>query len=214
LPKAAEILEDLTRKPSWRFVSEVVFCGIGEPLLRYDCVSEVCKGIRASRGAAVRIRVDTSGLFWNEIQRLDVLDYIDVLSVSLNAESSEKYEELCRPKIKSAYDVLMSFLGKVKERERQKKEEGFCCPEVHLSVVDTSEEEFIPVSGRNGYVRGSFPVPDIDACRRIAERLGWSLVVKRLFRDSQEARWNNRPFEDLCMRGISPESCANCSYRH
>lgn len=195
-------------------VKEVVFCGMGEPLLRYECVIEVCVGLRGLGPAGPRIRVDTSGLFWAKTPKLDVLDWIDVLSVSLNAESAQKYSELCRPTIDRAYDVLMGFLAATKRAEEEHQQDGRHFPEVRLSVVDTSEEEFLPDSGRRAYEDGAFPVPDFAECARIASTFGWRLLVKKLFRDSQDPRWDDQSFQEACARGIEHESCRDCPHRH
>jgi len=207
-------MDSLVAIPGWKAVQEVVFCGMGEPLLRYDCVLEVCRAIRGLRERDVKIRVDTSGLFWADEKRLDVLAWVDILSISLNAENAEKYRELCRPKIDNAYDILMDFLKSMKRAEANRHEEGQHFPEVRLSVVDTSEEELIPPSGRKEYAKGTFPIPNFEECERIASNFGWPLIVKRLFRDSQDGRWNDRSLMELCAQGVSPDVCANCLHRH
>lgn len=213
-PNPSEIVSSLKAIPEWDLVKEVVFCGMGEPLLRYDCVLDACHKIKELRQSAIRIRVDTSGLFWINNKRLDILEYIDVLSISLNAENAQKYDALCQPKIPKAYDVLMDFLKSVKLSEEAHNKNGLPFPEIRLSIVDTSEEKFIPFSGRKGYAEGAFPVPDFEACKRIADSFGWPLVVKRLFRDSKDKRWDDRSFEESCSRGITPDCCKKCSYRH
>ena len=98
-PEPAEIIDSLITFPYLSNVREIVFCGMGEPLLRYDCVLEVCVGLRELSQTGFKIRVDTSGLHWAKNKILDILDHIDILSVSLNAENSEKYQQLCQPKI-------------------------------------------------------------------------------------------------------------------
>jgi len=200
--------------PFWNAVKEVVFCGMGEPLLRYECVMEVCQLIKDQRKDNVKIRIDTSGLFWAYRKKLDILDWIDVLSVSLNAENAEKYEELCRPKINMAYDILINFLKSVKRSEVNHYKQSLHFPDVYLSIVDTSEEEYLPASGREGYPRGEFPSPDFEKCNEIAKSFNWSLLVKKLFRDSQDKIWNEPPFFDLCAQGKPLDMCRNCSFRH
>jgi hypothetical protein len=187
---------------------------MGESLLCYDDVLEACRAIKELRPRNVTIRVDTSGLFWAYQKRLDILNWIDILSISLNAENAEKYTELCQPRITNAYEVLMDFLKTVKKEEIEKKNEKAHFPNVRLSIVDTSEEEFIPASGRSGYAPGTFPVPDFDACRKIADSFGWPLVIKRLFRDSCDKIWSDPAIQDMCARGIQIERCKDCTYRH
>jgi TatD family-associated radical SAM protein len=213
-PTTHEIVASLAESLSWEGIREVVFCGMGEPLLRYDCVQEVCGCIRRTRGEAVSIRVDTSGLFWAQRKRLDLLDQIDTLCVSLNAETPDKYQELCQPKIDDAYGVLFDFLKAVKAWEMERRCGGLPFPDVRLSVVDTTEDDFIPLSGRKNYAPGKFPVPDFDACRRIADEFGWKFVVKRLFRDSCDTRWDDPDVQDRLARGIPINSCKGCSFRH
>ncbi len=212
-PEPSEIVASLTSIPAWSEIREVVFCGMGEPMLRYQCVVDVCMDIKARRND-VKLRLDTSGLFWAETKRLDFLSCIDILSVSLNAENAEKYAELCESKIENAYGVMMDFLSTVKKKEGSYFKEGLSFPEVRLSIVDTSEEEFIPDSGKKSYASRGLPVPDIEKCKKIADRFGWSLIVKRLFRDSREEFWKDQSYKDECARGITPEICADCTYRH
>lgn len=213
-PEPRRIVAELQAIAAWDSVREVVFCGMGEPLLRYDCVLDVCIALRKLRGRELKTRVDTSGLFWATNPRLDVLDWIDVLSISLNAENAEKYEALCRPTIPNAYKTLKKFLKATQAEERKRRHTGQTFPEVRLSVVDTSEEDFVPDSGRRVYATGAFPVPDLTKCGKIAEAFGWPLVVKKLFRDSQDPRWEDRSFEDACARGIEQDSCRDCPHRH
>lgn len=209
----ADIVSSLTADPNWGVIKEVVFCGMGEPLLRYDCVMDACRAIKTLR-KKVKIRVDTSGLYWASNRRLDILDCIDILSVSLNAENAQKYQALCKSKIPAAYEVLWDFLKNVKLSEINREEAGLHFPEIRLSIVNTAEQDYIPLSGRREYPNGEFPVPDFDGCKKIADDFGWPLIVKRLFRDSREKHWEDRSFEDLCARGVSPDICRSCDYRH
>jgi len=186
---------------------------MGEPLLRYDCVMEVCQAIKKQKNN-IKIRMDTSGLFWSKIKRLDILDWLDILSVSLNAENSEKYNELCNPQIADAYDILMDFLQILKKTEVGYIKKNKTFPEVRLSVVDTSEEDFIPDSGRDGYEKGGFPIPDFDKCQKVASKFGWTLITKRLFRDSTDKKWNNELMQNSCSCGKSIDICKDCLYRH
>jgi TatD family-associated radical SAM protein len=213
-PSSAEIFAAIAATPGLPAIEEIVFCGMGEPLLRYDCVLEVCRQIKSTPGVNAKTRVDTSGLHWSKDKRLDLLDYVDILSVSLNAETPEKYAELCQPRIPNAYAVLMDFLHAVKRQEDKRKNQCLPFPQVRLSVVDTTEEACVPASGRQGYARGTFPVPDFAACERIAASFGWRFIVKRLFRDSRDAQWNEDLVEAVCLRGETPETCRTCTYRH
>lgn len=213
-PSAAEIVEDFEAADDVRRLKEVVFCGMGEPLLRYNCVLDVCREIRRLRGQSIGIRVDTSGLAWSKEKRLDILDWINCMSISLNAESAEKYEAMCKPKIRNAYGVLMDFLWAIKVEQVEQDKLNCCFPHVRLTVVDTRETDCIPESGRQAYPPGQFPVPDFDKCEAIATGFGWPLIVKRLFRDSRDDHWSDPALREICLQGITPDLCKDCSNRH
>lgn len=214
LPSSDTIKRSLAQLPGWESAREVVFCGMGEPLLRHECLLDVCAWIRDSPNPPA-IRIDTSGLFAMTAELLAALEIADVISVSLNAENAEKYENLCKPTIEDAYGILTRFLHALKADELEAKRKGRRFPEVRLSVVDTSEEEYLPPSGRNGYSPGTFPVPDFEACRKIAEeQFGWKFVIKRLFRDSCDTRWDDPEVQDKLARGIPIDTCKDCAFRH
>lgn len=163
-------------------VKEIYFCGIGEPLLRYASVIEAATQLREMFSADVTIGINTSGTFYRWNPRVDFARHFDLVQVSLNAESAEKYDQICRPKFRGAYSVLMRFLAHL----RQFLNEGHSSCRVELSVVDTSDSEYLPVREQGG---STVPTPDIQACEKIAESFGWPLKVKRLMRDYEDTRW-------------------------
>lgn len=114
---------------------EIVFCGFGEPTQRLDDVLEVCKFIRANYDKP--IRVNTNGLS-DLIHGKDTAPMfeglVDVVSISLNTPSRERYLELTRSKFGiESHDAMLKFAGNVKNYVGQ----------VILSTVSTtlSEEE-------------------------------------------------------------------------
>ncbi len=76
---------------------EIVFCGYGEPTLRLDVIKEVSKKIKAAGG---KVRLNTNG-HGNVINKRNILPelkgLIDSVSVSLNADTAEAYDEIVRP---------------------------------------------------------------------------------------------------------------------
>ncbi|MDH7499875.1 MAG: TatD family nuclease-associated radical SAM protein, partial [candidate division NC10 bacterium] len=112
-PSLREVL--LAVKDADRY-EEVVFCGYGEPLLRLDLVKEVA---RALKRRGIKVRLNTNGL-GNLIHGRNILPelagLIDVLSVSLNAEDAEKYQQLCRPPWgKASFEAIKAFLREAKQ---------------------------------------------------------------------------------------------------
>ena len=121
---------------------EVVFCGFGEPLLRWDVVREVARGLKA-RGA--RVRINTNGqsrLFLGRDILPEMAGVVDALSVSLNAPDAARYAKICRPDAgEAAYEAVKEFI----------REARTFVPSVTASVV-------------------ALPGVDVEACRRIAEQ--------------------------------------------
>lgn len=116
---------------------EVVFCGFGEPLERFDDVCEICRQIRLV--SDVVIRINTNGLsdLINQRPTAAKLEgLVDVVSISLNAANAWDYCRLCNPVFGDrSYDAVLQFardcIGVV--------------PTVVLTVLDLIGEEQIAV---------------------------------------------------------------------
>ena len=91
-PETGEIISAIKDPGSYE---EVVFCGYGEPLVRLDTVIGVCTYLRQYK---VPIRINTNGLA-NLIHNKNIvpqlISLVDYISISLNAESAEKYNKVC-----------------------------------------------------------------------------------------------------------------------
>ncbi|WP_213950529.1 TatD family nuclease-associated radical SAM protein [Tepidanaerobacter syntrophicus] len=149
-PTTKEIIEALGDPTGYK---EVVFCGYGEPLLRLQVVVDVAKYIKKTY-PATPVRINTNGQA-NLIYKEDVTPYfkgiIDAVSVSLNAENAEKYNEICRPEYgEDAFYSVLEFIRKCKSH----------VPYVIATVVD-------------------IPEIDIDKCRKLAEELGVEFKIRR-----------------------------------
>jgi TatD DNase family protein len=132
-----------------RCYAEIVFCGYGEPLIRFDVVKEVAAWVK-QQGGMVRINTNGHG---NQINGRDILaelrGLVDIFSVSMNAHDEETYERICRPSFPGAFETVKDFIRCAAR----------CYPEVRASVVA---------------VRGV----DVEACRRLAQHLGAHLKVR------------------------------------
>lgn len=132
---------------------EIVFCGYGEPLIRLELVKLVAARLK-ERGA--KIRINTNGLA-NLIHGRNIVpeiaNLVDSMSISLNAESKEKYTELCNPRFGAkAYDAILDFIKDAKNRIGR----------VVLTAV-------------------ALPDVDVNRCREIAEKLGCEFKVRKPF---------------------------------
>ena len=76
--------------------NEIVFCGFGEPTIRWDVVKQIAKYVKQN-GGRTRLDTDGHGSFINKRDIAPELkDLIDIISISLNASDPKKYSELMR----------------------------------------------------------------------------------------------------------------------
>ena len=91
---------------------EVSFAGLGEPLLRLDCIEEVVRAVRESRHGA-RFRVKTSGLVLSrdaaEVSARLKDCGVKMVSIALLADSPKLYEEIVQPTNGAGFGDVCSF---------------------------------------------------------------------------------------------------------
>ncbi|KOR29812.1 radical SAM protein [Achromatium sp. WMS1] len=89
---------------------EIVFCGYGEPTLRLNTLLAVATYIKQHGG---RVRVNTDGLA-NLVHKKPVLpalgQWVDAVSVSLNAQNESIYQHHCQPNLPGSYHAMLDFL--------------------------------------------------------------------------------------------------------
>lgn len=136
-PEAEDIIYELEKRGLANF-KEVVFCGFGEPMYRWDVIKKVSDYVHAHKG---KTRINTNGqaslILGYDVTR-EIGRYIDTVNVSLNATDAIKYQELCHSQYgESAFDALIEFArGCVKH-----------CRRTVLSVVDCIGREEIEKAG-------------------------------------------------------------------
>jgi TatD DNase family protein len=128
---------------------EIVFCGYGEPLLRFDLVKRLSAWIKEQKG---RVRINTNG-HGNFINKRNVLPelsgIVDSISISLDAQDEETYNAICKPAFQNAYSEVLSFIREAKK----------VIPDVQVTVV-------------------ALDMVDVEKCRGIAEELGVGFRVR------------------------------------
>ncbi len=124
-PTAKEVWESIDNVKNY---DEIVFCGFGEPTLRLDVIKEVAQKIKDAGG---RVRLNTNG-HGNVINKRNILPelsgLIDEISVSLNTDTSEAYDEICQPLPmfrNGIYDKIKEFITEAKKY----------IPEVQATIV-------------------------------------------------------------------------------
>ena len=160
-PTVEEIVDSITNADPTKY-SEIVFCGYGEPTVRFYDIILVANRIKR-QFPDVKIRINTNGhanlIYGKDVTPL-MRDVIDSVSISLNTASAEDYVKVCAPEFGlSAYEGLLDFAAKAKNY----------VPFVCFSVV-----------------RESIPDEDIERCREIAERCGVALKVREMIKNSEE----------------------------
>lgn len=150
-PTVDEIYDAL-KKAEYEKYGEVIFCGYGEPFMRFDDIMAVCKKLKAE--SDVKIRVNTNG-HANRIAGRDVTPemkgLVDTISISLNAKTAKEYNDICVSDYgEDGFYEMLDFAKKSKDY----------VPNVVLSVVDV------------------LPKEDIEQCRKITEDIGVTFRVR------------------------------------
>lgn len=152
-PTLEEIIDDFEKRNLDAY-SSVVFCGYGEPLMRFDDCISVAEYIKHKK-PDIPVRINTNGQA-NLIAGCDITprfkDLIDCVSISLNAATAKQYDEICHSEYgEAAFDALQDFAVKAKKY----------VPRVVFSIVDHD-----------------ISAEDIEKCRNIAIRCGVEFRVR------------------------------------
>ena len=146
-----DVIEQLKK---FNLSSEVIFCGYGEPMLKFEVLRQVAKYIKETY-PKIKIRVNTNGhanFIYKKNVVPELVGLVDEFSVSLNASNSEEYDELSQPKFENAYEEVKKFIK--------------CSADAGIETVASSVDGY---KGRR---------LDVEKCREIAESLGAKLRVR------------------------------------
>lgn len=134
---------------------EVIFCGFGEPTERLYDMLEVAAFVKEKYNITTRVNTNgLSDLIWNKNTAPDFEGKIDVVSISLNTPSKERYFELTRNKFGiESFDAMLTFAKNVKEYVKK-------VVMTTVSTTLTAEEE--------------------DQCRDICDKLGVTYRIRPL----------------------------------
>lgn len=110
--------------------NEIVFCGYGEPTIRWDIVKEVARYVK-DNGGKTRMNSDGHGSFINKRDITPELKgLIDTVSISLNSVDPAQYAKLMRVD-PSMHAEMLDFARKAKEYTH------VVLSVVGMSVIDT-----------------------------------------------------------------------------
>ena len=151
---AKDVIEQFEKIYSQTPSKEIIFCGYGEPMLKFDVLKEVASYIK-DKYPESKIRINTNG-HANFVMKKNVVPelkgLIDEFSVSLNGSTEEEYNELSQPKFENAYNEVKKFIK--------------ACSDEGISVVASVVEGY---KGRH---------LDLKTCEQIATELGAKFRVR------------------------------------
>lgn len=155
-PSKEELIKML-KQQNLAAYDEIVFCGYGEPTERLDYLLAVCDYVKNDPllKEKLKMRLNTNGLsdlINDKPTAREFSGRLDAISISLNAPTAEKYNELCGPKFGiQSFDEILHFTQEVKQY----------VPDVTMSVVS-----------------GSISSQDVEECRKTAAKLGVKFRVR------------------------------------
>lgn len=131
---------------------ELVYCGYGEPTCALENL--LASAAYAKEKYNIKVRLNTNGLA-NLYHKRNVVPelakVVDRVSISLNAPTAEKYQEVTRPQFENAFPAMLEFASLAQEAFEH----------TQLSIVDVLPEE------------------DIKACQKIADDRGIYLKIRK-----------------------------------
>ncbi len=148
---AEDVIDQLKK---FKLSSEVIFCGYGEPMLKFEILRQVAKYIKENY-PEIKIRVNTNGhanFIYKKNVVPELVGLVDEFSVSLNASNAEEYDELSQPKFENAYVEVKKFIK--------------CSADAGIETVASIVDGY---KGRR---------LDVEKCKEIAESLGAKLRVR------------------------------------
>lgn len=153
--KAASVIEEI-KANSPETADEIVFCGYGEPLIRLEMLLEVAKFLKQNYPNKP-VRINTNGqacLIHKRNIVPELVGLIDKVSVSLNGENADVYQEISQSKFEKneCYQAVKDFIKD--------------CVAAGIETTAT-----IVVGFKDYKV-------DIEKCRQIAEELGANFRIR------------------------------------
>jgi TatD DNase family protein len=151
--------EDIIREINTTYAEntkEIVFCGYGEPLIKLEIVKNIAKFIKENY-PDVSVRVNSNG-HGNLIHKRNIVpelvELIDKISISLNAENAELYQELSKSnyKAETVYQGVKDFISE--------------CVKAGMDTTATIVTGF-----------GDYKV-DVGECKKITENLGAKFRIR------------------------------------
>lgn len=131
---------------------ELVYCGYGEPTCALENL--IASAAYAKEKYNIKVRLNTNGL-GNLYHKRNIVPelakVVDRVSISLNAPTAEKYQEVTRPQFDNAFSAMLEFALLAKDAFEH----------TQFTVVDVLSKE------------------DIEACQKIADDRNIYLRIRK-----------------------------------
>ncbi len=157
-PSLEEIKSAIDAFDFSKYDREIIFCGYGEPTCAYNNLIESAKYLKKKMPGCV-LRINTNGLsdlLNKKPTAEEICEIFDIVSISLNAPTPEKYDALCHSAFGlDAFPAIIKFAKDCTQHNVT----------VKFSVVDVISQE------------------DIEECREIAKKVGVQFRVRNYTAD-------------------------------
>lgn len=131
---------------------ELVFCGYGEPTCALENLLASAAFVKEKHSLKIRLNTNGLGNLYHKRNIVpELAKVIDTISISLNAPTAEKYQEVTRPQFANAFPALLDFASLAKE----------AFTHTQLTIVDVLSQE------------------DIEACQKLADERGIYLRIRK-----------------------------------
>ncbi|MCL2255593.1 MAG: TatD family nuclease-associated radical SAM protein [Firmicutes bacterium] len=150
-PDVHEVIEQI--ETTNIMYDQIVFCGFGESTYRFDEMIKIAKFLK-SIGRVVRLNTNGLGnLINNRDITKELSEVIDIVSISLNAPTPERYNEICKSIFgERAHGEIIAFAKKCVEHDIK----------TTLSIMDNLTEK------------------ETAKCQLIAEKIGCELKIRNM----------------------------------
>lgn len=142
----------------WSIYKEAVFCGYGEPTNELELLLKTAEYMKENH-PQIKLRLNTNGLsdLINSKPTAEMIcKNIDAVSISLNAENSEKYDRITKNIYpKKAFDAMLKFTSDCVKY----------CSDVRMTVVDVISQE------------------EISKSKKVCESTGARFVVRKFVKE-------------------------------
>lgn len=143
-PEAEIYIKEISDPKKYK---EIIFCGYGEPTIRWEVVKKISKYVK-DNGGSTRLNTDGHGNFINKRDITpEMKGLIDEVSISLNSAEPEQYTKIMGIDVKM-FDEMKNFVLKSKQNVKEVVLTIVNVPEVDIEKARRFTEDELGVTFR------------------------------------------------------------------